>query len=102
MDNNEFEDILNIRSVPPKRSNLERRIIQASLDVQSDMHTRSNRSIFAIIFDNILLPRPAMSMAVVLILGLSVGMYSVGGSDISYSDMDLLLSDVEMEYGEFL
>ncbi len=108
MDDNKFEKILRSRYVPPMRSNLEERIIQASLsnnNMPYKQQRRGNiRDIFAGIFDSLILPKPALSFAVVLVLGIALGQSSAFYGDVMLDGDDFfLVSDsYDIEYGEFL
>ncbi len=75
-----LEDVLGMREVPEMRSNLENRIIQAA-KVGKRVHQK--RGLWAGInaaieefFDGLLLPAPAYSLAVILLITLFLGVYS--------------------------
>lgn len=74
--NDELDRLLADRHVPEMRSNLEHRILQASL--QGTMagvceRERKKRSVLKTFFDFCLVPRPAFAMVVVLFLGVAMG-----------------------------
>ncbi len=144
----EFEHILNLRAdPPPKRSNLEHRIIQSALLGENikdnkfstnfdsltekkleasdcephvsakpawltqNCHSKNDdwynkKPLFANIFDNLLLPSPVLSLAIILVFGVFMGSYS--GNDILLNnDIDAFFTansswiDSNIEYGDF-
>ncbi len=102
MDNDsEVENILIKRTVPSMSSNLEHRIIKSITD--SADNAGYNRSIFLVICDNLMLPKPVLSLAVVLVIGVFIGFYSGGINNVSNNYIDEFFLDYgELEYGEFL
>ncbi|PCI99973.1 MAG: hypothetical protein COB14_05335 [Alphaproteobacteria bacterium] len=107
MDDNELNKILKARAVPPMRSNLEHRIVQASLASGKNQDISSGNGISAIftaVFDALILPKPALSMALVLVFGLVLGGYSAGVSEASTNiDVDAYFLTAEtIGYGDIL
>lgn len=79
-DSKRFDAVLERRSVPEMRSNLEYRIIQAA---KAGKKAHQQRGIWAGInaaidefFDGLLLPAPAYSLAFVLLVALFLGFYN--------------------------
>ena len=95
-----LDDVLRCRSIPQMRSNLEHRIIQAALARQEARRHHGfmagMRVAIDIFFDGILLPRPALSMAVVLVFSMLLGVYVDGLIGNSNS-----IEDVAEEYMSF-
>lgn len=107
MDDNELNKILKVRAVPPMRSNLEHRIVQASLASDKDRDISKGNpllAVFTAILDALILPKPALSMALVLVLGLVLGGYSAGVSEASTNiDVDAYFLAAEtIGYGDIL
>lgn len=107
MDDNELDKILKARAVPPMRSNLEHRIVQASFSGDKNRSVSGGNSIMAIftaILDGLVLPKPALSMALVLVFGLVLGGYSSGASEASTNiDADAYFLAAEtIGYGDIL
>ncbi|PCI57192.1 MAG: hypothetical protein COB36_02695 [Alphaproteobacteria bacterium] len=107
MDDHEFNKILKARAVPPMRSNLEHRIVQASLPVgknKANSKGNSLSAIFIAILDTLILPKPALSMALVLVFGVMLGGYSSGVSEASTNiDVDAYFLAAEtIGYGDIL
>ncbi|PCK00600.1 MAG: hypothetical protein COA45_02150 [Zetaproteobacteria bacterium] len=107
MDDRELNKILKARDVPPMRSNLEHRILQASLEsVEKTDNSRINPvlAIFSAILDSVILPKPALSMVFVLLFGLVLGAYPVDTLDVNAAiDVDAYFLAVEtIEYGDVL
>lgn len=111
MDDRELDKILKARAVPPMRSNLEHRILQASFSGDKNRSVSGGNSIMAIftaILDGLVLPKPALSMALVLVFGFSVwfgvGGYSSGASEASTNiDADAYFLAAEtIGYGDIL
>lgn len=107
MDDNELDKILRARAVPPMRSNLEHRIVQASLSVDTNREISEGNAVLAIftaVLDALILPKPALSMALVLVFGLVLGGYSAGVSEASTNiDVDAYFLTAEtIGYGDIL
>ncbi len=107
MDDYELNEILKARDVPPMRSNLEHRIVQASLSVSKNPAVSKGNSVLAIftaILDAVILPKPALSMALVLVFGVMLGGYSSGVSEASTNiDADAYFLAAEtIGYGDIL
>ncbi len=67
------------------RSNLEHRIIEKSLAMSRPK--RRSKGMVASFFDAFVLPKPAVSMAVALIIGVMSGLYSAGTAN-NINDVD--------------
>ena len=106
MVDDDLEKLLRARVVPEMRSHLEHRIIAASREVTSltqDVRRRGIAVIFSEIFDAIMIPRPVLSLAVVLVLGAFMGLYSGPIDGAMDNDMDVFFLVAEdIEYEEFL
>ena len=107
MDDSELDKILRVRDVPSMRNNLEHRILQASLEsVEKTDNSRTNpvSAIFSSILDGVILPKPALSMVLVLLFGLVLGAYPVDTLDVNAAiDVDAYFLAVEtIEYGDVL
>lgn len=107
MDDRELDKMLKARAVPPMRSNLEHRILQASFSGDKNRSVSGGNSIMAIftaILDGLVLPKPALSMALVLVFGLVLGGYSSGASEASTNiDADAYFLAAEtIGYGDIL
>lgn len=107
MDDHELNKILKARAVPPMRSNLEHRIVQAALSASKNRSVSGGNAISAIftaILDALILPKPALSMVLVLVFGLMLGGYSSGVSDASINiDVDAyFLATETIGYGDIL
>ena len=107
MDDNELNRILKARAVPPMRSNLEHHILQVSLasDKNYDISSSSTvLGVFTAVLDALILPQPALSMALVLVFGLVLGGYSAGVSEVSTNiDVDAYFLTAEtIGYGDVL
>ena len=107
MDDSELNKILKVRAVPPMRSNLEHRIVQASLSASKNSSiSKGNElsAIFTAVFDALILPKPALSMALVLVFGVMLGGYSSAVSDASTNiDADAYFLAAEtIGYGDIL
>lgn len=107
MDDNELNKILKARAVPPMRSNLEHRIVHASLSASKNSSISKGNELLAIftaVLDTLILPRPALSMALVLVFGLVLGGYSAGVSEASTNiDVDAYFLAAEtIGYGDIL
>lgn len=77
VDMDKFESILQSRYTPDPRSNLEERIIAAAARSPQAIPTRSGGGIGAWVsglFEGLIIPAPAVSMALVLVGGLFIGM----------------------------
>ena len=118
----QLEALLNMRDVPEMPGDLESRILQASA---SQLHIKRRQFDFldainvinkgiSSVLDCILLPRPAYAMAVVLIVGAVIGLYSGAGIEdgelvISYANIDVgddmesfIMASEDFEYGDYL
>ena len=107
MDDNELNKILKARAVPPMRSNLEHRIVQASLDSDENRDiSRGNKlsAIFTAVLDGLILPKPALSMVLILVFGVMLGGYSSRVSEASTNiDVDAYFLTAEtIGYGDIL
>lgn len=107
----ELDALLSKRSVPEMRSNLEHRIIQASLKPAPEQGgmLRGLREFMETIFRNFVIPQPALVMTLVLMCGVIMGGYSdditeyAGYTTASTAiDAETLIMDSEIDYGEFL
>ena len=107
----ELDALLSKRSVPEMRSNLEHRIIQASLKPAPEERgiLGGIKSFMETISRNFVIPQPALVMTLVLLCGVIMGGYSdyiteyAGYTAASTSiDAELLIMDSEIDYGEFL
>lgn len=117
--NEQLEALLSIRDVPEMRGDLESRILQASA-AQLHVKRRQFNFIDAInkginsVLDCVLLPSPAYAMAVVLIVGAVIGLYSgaeIEGGELvmSYANIDVgddmesfIMASENFEYGDYL
>ncbi len=104
----ELDALLSKRAVPEMRSNLEHRIIQASL--KQEVHVAGRQSeggFFAglkAVLDNIVLPQPALALMMVLMVGGVLGAYSpdvMQEDDVDSFESYIMTSD-EIGYGDFL
>ncbi len=106
-DNKALDDLLNARRTPQMRSNLEYRIIEEarnySLTTANHRGAAKRRSFFALIWDGLLIPAPAVSLAAVLLIGAWVGL-SFDVSQMAVQDIESMYFNAsEMAgYGEFL
>ena len=107
----ELDALLSKRFVPEMRSNLEHRIIQASLkpDPDQDGMLRGIKGFMEAISRNFVIPQPALVMTLVLMCGVIMGGYSdyiteyAGYTATSTAmDAETLIMDSEIDYGEFL
>ncbi|MGH1378775.1 MAG: hypothetical protein ACRBB3_08130 [Alphaproteobacteria bacterium] len=101
----DVDDFLRGRDVPPMRSNLEHRILQASLSANKNTYISDSNGlldVFLSIMGGVLLPRPLLSMSLVLVSGFVIGGYYSGGYDNNISVDEFFLSEDEAEYGGLL
>lgn len=107
-DNKALDDLLNARRIPQMRSNLEYRIIEEArrssvTGAANHREAGKRRSLFASIWDGLLIPAPTVSLAVVLLIGAWGGL-SFDVSQMAVEDIESMYFNAsEMaEYGEFL
>ncbi|MGH1402953.1 MAG: hypothetical protein ACRBDL_01790 [Alphaproteobacteria bacterium] len=105
-----LDGILERRYIPEMRSNLEHRITEKAkyetpnVLLKSDNRSSLSANILSSFLDGFLLPRPVLSMAVLLCFGFGVGTYTdvqrvdEGGDVSEYFS----LSDDEIGYEDFL
>lgn len=100
-----FDELLEKRSVPAMRSNLEYRITQESLRVTPKVQQTNRLEDFIRAFsDALLIPKPAVVMGLVLVCGVFLGLYSGDFEALGAADeFDVLfMVEDEMIYGDFL
>ncbi len=96
-----LDEILQKRAAPPKApGNLEARIIEASKNTRPQRSSVSTSWIMTLM-DNLLLPKPAFAMALLLLCG---GYFGFTLEDAYVLDQDLSILYVEdtMELGDWL
>ncbi len=98
----DLEEILSKRAVPEMRSNLEHRIIQASLAQEVSKKAGSGGVViraFKDFIDSLVLPNPALSLSMVLLIGLVLGAYS-GGVIQDYNSLEAyIMMGSDFDYG---
>ena len=111
-DDDRLDEILRSRRVPEMRSNLEHRIVQASLQQDKQKGKAQGGGILdgilSSIFDNLLVPQPVLAMAFLLVFGVAIGGYPLEsslydtGSDMDADTMAFFLEADDFDYGEIL
>ncbi len=82
----EFESMLTERSIENPTSDFERRI---TLSAKPKVAKEENASVFSSIFDLISIPKPALTMAFLLLFGFSLGFFYDTYSDTGENTLEL-------------
>lgn len=108
VDMQDLENILNTRSVPAPRSNLEERIIAMAV-ARPQAHKQNGvlselKGLFAGFWDGLLLPAPVLSLSLVLLVGLYIGLsaQTYAAADAGDIDMDTYFQMADSaDYGDW-
>ncbi len=102
----DLDALLSKRKVPEMRSNLEHRIIQASLNEAHSIDCDGDKAgvfgVFRDFIDSLVLPQPTLVLSMVLLLGIVMGAYS---SDVLQNHTSLeayIMMGSDMDYGDIL
>lgn len=109
MDHNDryIDDVLKMRYEAQPRSNLEYRIIEAAkrdLIVQNPDKTSFVQDLWTLFKESLYLPRPALSLAVVLIIGTGVGVssfVSLDNGSAAQNSIENYFIIQDVSYGDF-
>lgn len=82
----EFESMLTERSIENPTSDFERRI---TLSAKPKFAKEENASVFSSIFDLISIPKPALTMAFLLLFGFSLGFFYYTYSDTGENTLEM-------------
>lgn len=99
----EFENILNSRNVPEAPGNLAYRIIEAAKQKPKTQAAGSVSGPFWDMFaEMFILPKPAVALALALLVGLTLGFGSMNPAEVQLQDLSSLLQ-IEDEFytGDF-
>lgn len=96
-----LDDLLEMRTVPEMRSNLEYRILEAARQ-SAERNIDQRRSFWAALKDSLILPAPSVSLATLLVVGVWVG-FSVEVSQMVGADIESAYVQVSENsvYGDF-
>lgn len=105
--NKTFENMMSRRDIPPMRSNLSERIIEAAQKTPQKLSGSSFSIGFIqkgleIFVNKVLLPRPALVMAGVLFFGLVVGIFMQDMTEVPEEDLIFLYVENSFLFEDWL